>query len=103
MKYRDWAYLGLMVFPVYLLSRVSFAIPLWLDLLVGLVLGVTILPALFFRSAAISLAVIVLFVLALPSLTVMDYGKLGKPGLLFLFALWVVLILVVSLDRSRRR
>ena len=103
MKYRDWAFLGLMVFPVYVLARVSFDVPFWLDLVVGLVLGLLILPALFFRSASIGITVLVLFVLAYPSLSTMNYGKLDKPGLLFLFALWVVLVLVISLDRSRRR
>ncbi len=103
MNLRDRAYLGLMVFPVYVLARVSFDVPFWLDLLAGLVLGLLILPALFFRSAAIGVTVIVLFVLAFPSLSIMDFGKLGKPGLLFLFALWVVLILLISFNRSRRR
>jgi len=103
MKYRDWVYLGLVVFPIYVLGRASFAVPFWLDLLAGLVLGLTILPAVFFRSAAIGVGVIVLFVLAFPSLTTMEFGKLGKPGILFLFSLWVILILVIFLDRSKRR
>ena len=103
MNYRKWAFIGLLVFPLYLLGRASFAVPVWVDLLVGLLLGLLILPSLFFRSAATGIAVLVLFVMAFPSLSEMDYGTLAKPGLLFLFALWVVLVLVISLDRSRAR
>ena len=103
MNYRKWALVSLLVFPVYLLVRATIAVPLWIDLLVGLLLGLLILPSLFFRSAAAGITMLVLFVLAYPSLSEMDYGKLDKPGLLFLFALWVVLILVISLNRSRAR
>lgn len=102
MKNRDRAYLGLMVFPVYVLTRASFDVPVWLDLLVGVILAILILPTLFFRSAAAGTAVIVLLVLAFPSLSSMD-GRLGKAGLLFFFALWVILILVIALDRAKRR
>ena len=101
MNYRDKATWGLMVFPIYVLIRAGFDVPIWIDLLLGAALAILILPTLFFRSAAAGAAVIVLFVLAFPSLSSMD-GRLGKAGLLFFFALWVILIVVIAIDRSKR-
>jgi hypothetical protein len=103
MASQNWAYAGLALFLIYLLTRVSFSVPIWLDLIMGFVLGILILPTLFFRSASIGIGILVLFVLAYPSLSSMEYGKMGKPGLLFLFALWVILLLIVYLGRSNRR
>jgi len=102
MNYRNWAFGGLLVFPLYMLGRANFDVPVWIDLLAGLALGLLILPCLFFRSASIGITIIVLFVLAYPALSDLEYGKLGKPSLLFLFALWVVLVLVIALDRPER-
>ncbi|MGW8180625.1 MAG: hypothetical protein ACWGQW_17975 [bacterium] len=102
MNNRNWALGGLLVFPVYMLGRANFDVPVWIDLLVGLLLGLLILPRLFVRSASIGITILVLFVLAFPALSDLDYGKLGKPGLLFLFALWVVLVIVIALEGSKR-
>jgi hypothetical protein len=76
-----------------------FEIPVWFDLLFGVVLGIMILPSLFFRSVAAGVVIIALFLLGLPTISSLDFGALGKPGLLFLFSLWVVLLLVISLNQ----
>ena len=101
MNYRDKATLGLMAFPIYILARVGFDVPIWVDLIMGILLALMILPTLFFRSAAAGTAIIALFILAFPSFSEMD-GRLGKSGLLFFFALWVILIVIIAIDRSKR-
>lgn len=99
MKHRIWAFYAVVVFPVYVMSRASFSIPVWFDILVGAVLGFLILPVLFFRSSAAAFAVVIVFLLALPSLSSMQLSQFGQSGLLFLFVLWVILILVLVFDR----
>lgn len=102
MNYRKWALAGLLVFPVYMLGRANLDVPVWIDLVFGLLLGLLILPSLFFRSASIGITILVIFVFAYPALANLEYGKLGKPSLLFLFAMWVVLVVVIALDRAEQ-
>jgi hypothetical protein len=91
------------LFPLYVLARASFEVPVWFDLIFGIGLGIMILPSLFIRSAAAGFAIVALFLLGLPTISSLDFGSLGKPGLLFLFSLWVVLLLVIALDRPERK
>jgi hypothetical protein len=102
MKYRKWAIYTVVFFPLYVVARTSLSVPTWLDLLMGAIFGVLILPVLYFRSSAAAGALIILFLLAFPSLFSMELGLPGHSGLLFLFMLWVILILVIVFDRVRK-
>ena len=101
MKYRTCALTALIIFPVYVLARAMLDIPVWVDLVCGIALGIMILPSLFFRSATAGVVIIALFLLGLPTISSLDFGALGKPGLLFLFSLWVVLLLVIALNEPK--
>ena len=101
MKYRTWALTALILFPVYVLARAMLEIPVWVDLIFGVAVGIMILPCLFFRSVTAGIVIIALFLLGLPTISSLDFGALGKPGLLFLFSVWVVLLLVISLNEPK--